>query len=289
MVAAVEPDANTLRRFQSTWNVPNGYRSLREIQDDEPLDVVSICSPDALHYCQAVQLATAAARPRVLLLEKPVCLEDHELIHLANLAEDAGVAVAVNHTRRFDPAHRQVAQLVQSGTLGPLLHGRCTYYGGWLHNGPHIVDTLRMLFAGEPRVVSAASSPYQRLEEQDLDVHVRVDGAAVDIQGFDDSHYQLFESEFRFQSGRVRLLDFGRTIAVEEMAVNQLGERVLRAKKDSPQKGLVSSIYHAVEAIDAHLQGNDTFKDLGVDLTSAAETMRVVWKATEMAQNAGSQ
>ena len=283
LVAAAEPDPESLGRFQRTWGISSGYQSVKEMQDAEGLDVVSICSPDELHFAQAEEGLTSEVRPRVLLVEKPVCLEAGKLDSLAEMAQRAGAEIVVNHTRRFDETHRRVARLVREGRLGGFLGGRCTYYGGWMHNGTHAVDTLRMLFDDEPRVVTAAVSNSGSPGDENLDVRLLLGRSAVVVEGFDESYYQLFESELRFESGRVRLLDFGSTITIEKMEVNELGERVLRLAEGSPLQGLVSTMYAAVEAIDSYLQGRGRLHELGVDLSAAALTMEVMWQAREMA------
>ena len=110
------------------------------------LDVISICSPDACHFSQAREILTSPHRVKALLIEKPVCLTAAELDCLIDLSRQSGVAVAVNHARRFDAGHRRAAELIRSGQLGPLVRGRAVYYGGWLHNGVHSIDVIRMLF-----------------------------------------------------------------------------------------------------------------------------------------------
>jgi predicted dehydrogenase len=230
-----------------------------------------------------MQLLESPSRPRVLFVEKPVCINPKELDCLMERAKQVAVAVVVNHTRRFDPAHQQVAHLIRSGVMGALLEGKCVYYGGWIHNATHVVDTLRMLLAQEPKVVSAVVSGPGRRGDPNLNVRLLIEDAPVAIEGFDEAHYQLFESELRFQRGRIRLLDFGAVIAIEQVEVNEMGERVLRPAQCSPVQGLLSPVSHAVDAIDAYLRGHDRLQELGVDLASAAATMSVIWQAKEMA------
>lgn len=126
-MAASDPDPEALELFQRNSVVPRGYQSVEEIQDAERLDVVSICSPDEMHCLEAEQVLASNVRPRAILLEKPAAINGRELARLTELVDDSDVEVAVNHTCRFDRAHRQVARLVQSGRFGRLVGGRCTY------------------------------------------------------------------------------------------------------------------------------------------------------------------
>jgi len=92
-----------------------------------------------------------------------------------------------------------------------------------MHNGSHVVDTVRMVFGGEPQVVSATGSGARRPGDPDLNVELLVAGATVAVEGFGEEYYQLFELEFRFQAGRVRFMDFGSSITLEQVAANNLG------------------------------------------------------------------
>jgi predicted dehydrogenase len=218
------------------------------------------------------------------MIEKPVCLMPDELKTLTDLSRVSGVGVAVNHTRRFDSSHVKVAEVIRSGVLGSFIKARSTYYGGWLHNGGHLVDTLIMFFGQAPEVESSVVSGKSRLGDDDLDVRLTIDGGPIDIEAWDEGDYQLFEIELRFQRGRVRLLDFGATVMVEEVTTNSLNERVLTPAANFPASGLTDPTYRASKAIDAYLRGNKAVMgELGVSLADAAVTMRVLWEARALA------
>jgi predicted dehydrogenase len=271
------------RRFGKIWGAPGIYPSLQSMLAEASLDVISICSPDAWHFSQARDILVSPGRVKALLIEKPVCLTAPELDCLMDLSRQSGVAVAVNHGRRFDAAHRQAAQLIRSGQLGPLLRGRAVYYGGWLHNGVHLIDVIRMLFPEGLRVVAATAAPSGKPGDPDLEVQLAVGEAPVSVETFDETFYQLFEMEFLCQRGRLRLLDFGCQIHWEQVEVNDIGERELKPQPPSPWQGLVSPLYAAVEALDAELRGQCVFSALGVDLATARGTMNILWEARKMA------
>ncbi|KGF72296.1 hypothetical protein DO97_10840 [Neosynechococcus sphagnicola sy1] len=227
-VAAVV-DASLERRsqFQQIWQVPRAYGSLSELLAQEQLDVISLCSPNPWHYQQAVEILTASVPPQVLLVEKPVCQRSEELAHLLQLHRIVPTQLIVNHTRRFDPAHRRAAALLQSGQLGSLVNGRGIYYGGWLNNGVHLIDTLRLLLGQELQVMAVTPSPGGRGTDDNFEVQIQIGESVVVLEGFDEQYYQLFELDLRCQLGRVCLQDFGSQIGIAQVAINNLGERVL--------------------------------------------------------------
>lgn len=257
--------------------------SLLELLAGERLDVISLCSPTAWHAAQAVDVLSSPTPPRILFIEKPVCRTAEELRRVEQLARHTGVKVLVNHTRRFDSAHQRVAALVQSGTLGELLSGRWTYYGGWLNIGVHLIDTLRMLFAEALRLESSLASGSGRGDDHNLDVTARLGGARLHIEAVDEAHYQLFDCEFRFERGRVQLLDMGTRIVAERVEMSRFKERVLVPIEGYPCEGLVQPLASAVQAIDSALSGADRFLELGVDLATASGTMNLLWQTQELA------
>lgn len=287
LCAVAHPGHAARQAFQARWGVPAGYDSLDAMLAHERLDVVSLCSPTSAHAAQAVHVLRSAARPRVLFIEKPLCQTREELEELLALARESGVACLVNHTRRFDASYRWVAQVIQSGELGPLIEGRWTTYGGWMNNGTHLVDTLSLLFGRRPQVISATIAESGRGDDRDLHAMFRVDEAMVRIESVDETHYQLFEAELRFAQGRVQLTEGGSTIIVERVRVNRERERILVPDDRSPIAALNTALASAVAAIDGFLQGRHSFRELGVDVESASLTMDIMWETQALALREG--
>lgn len=283
LVAAADTDPERRHLFQKAWNIPLICSSLEEMLAREHLDVISLCSPMEFHFAQVRRILTADAPPQVLLIEKPVCLLPEELNQLRNLEWEKEVRIAVNHTRRFDPEYRRLADQTQMGPLGPLIEGKGTYYGGWLNGGSHLVDTLRMLLHTEPKVLQASVCPGGRGEDHNLDLILAANGAEIQIEGFHEAYFQRFEVDLCFESGRVRLMDMGTQIFMERVEVNALGERVLVPLDGFPRKASDCPLAHAVEAMEAVLKGGQTFRLLGVDLAGAAPSMNLLWRAQELA------
>lgn len=283
--AAVNPNETELRAFERTWKVPRVFPAMDDLLAEAPVDVIVLCTPDALHFAQARAVLEADERPRVLVVEKPVCTNADQLEELLALAPSSGVVLVVNHGRRVDPAHRRLSQRVRGGDLGRLVQGRWTYYGGWLHNGVHAVDTLRMLFGAEPECVSARLAGSGRPDDADLHVKLRIAGAPLTLEPFDERHYQLFEAELRFERGRAWIRDFGERLTVEHVAENARAERELVPEVEEPSPpGLDSPLSHLLDAVDGELRGDGSLRAAGVDLETAAGTMRLMFEACAVAQ-----
>jgi len=109
--------------------VPRGYASLRELLDDDRVEVVHVTSPNHLHHPQVCEILAAG---RHVVCEKPLALTSRESGELAALAAETGRVNAVNFNIRFYPLNQHAHELVADGMLGDvrLVTGR--YFQDWL-------------------------------------------------------------------------------------------------------------------------------------------------------------
>jgi len=283
IVAAASPRLEDLKYFQQTWQVAHTYKNPELMLAEQELDVISICSPDDHHYAHALQVLDSPLKPKMILIEKPVCLTRSELQELQQKKQESGVTILVNHSRRFDPVYQKVSAFIQSNKLGKLVQGRGVYYGGWLHNGVHLIDTLLMLFARPLSVIASTFSSEIFEKDTELNASLLLDNAIIHIESFSENYFQLFELELLFETGRIRFLDFGARIYLEEVTTNTLGERELKEIPSSPWKALNSPLAHAVDTIDRCLSRETAEEDTGADLSQTEKTMDVLWQALDKA------
>jgi predicted dehydrogenase len=251
-------------------------------------DVVSVCVPNDQHFIVLKNILEHAHCPKVIFAEKPICSNRTELAALRGLERRSRAAILVNHTRRFDPAHRRLRDLVRSNSLGALLGGHVDYYGGFRHIGVHLVDLLLFLFE---RGVKAENLRY-RCESRfpsdpTLDGLLKVDGATITLSGVPEKHYQLFEVSLLFEKGQIKLTDFGQRVDVLRKTVNAAKERVLVPDEKLSGTGLEKPMAEAVRVIAGFLKSKDRslIKDFG--LAEAAKTMDALWRGSKLyARNA---
>ena len=268
-------------KFQKIWNVKNIYDDIDGLLENEKLDVISICSPNEFHFSQISQTLKSDNCPRVIFSEKPVCLMPSDFKKLLALSSKSSCKIVVNHTRRYDPGHQKVEEYIKKGELGNLICGRCDYYGGWLHNGSHLVDTLRMFFDDDIKIKSVSQGPPGRENDPCYNINLSIKKAPVDLIGFNKDYYQIYDCDFRFENGRINLSDFGKKIVIEKAYVNELNDRILKPLPDSPWKGLDSPMYHAIDLIEGYLKNNTSLSGHGVLLEEISGTMNLLWKVKE--------
>ncbi|MES2294517.1 MAG: Gfo/Idh/MocA family oxidoreductase [Pseudomonadota bacterium] len=279
LAAICDPATEARAAFAQRWRVPVQVASIAEL--DVSFDIIVVAVPDDLHVKTAIQILHKVP-PRLLLMEKPLCVSQDELAPLAAaLAANSKCNLAVNSSRRFDAGHSAVRALLALEELGPLVDIRWVYYGGWLHNGVHVIDTLRMLLddtldchwarLGYP---GAAGDPCIEAEfrpRKNPDVRVL-------IESFPEDAFQLFEAEIRCRDGRVRLLDFGDEILVDRVWVNNKMERELKITTPLPHDNSTPSMLAFYQSATRYLREGDNGLIEKAGFATAAETMRILFE-----------
>ena len=208
LAAVVEPDEARRTAFMARWGVRNGHASLAEASASGPFDVISICSPTP-HHASDLQ-AAIAMRPRLVFCEKPVTSSLELTRTLVAQAADAGVELAVNHTRRWAPDMVALAGKLASGALGKVHSVQAVYTKGILNNGSHLFDLLNMLFGGIR--VLATGRPVADHSEADPTIPFLGEtqaGIPVCVAIGDARDFALFEMSIITQAGVFQIEDGG--------------------------------------------------------------------------------
>jgi predicted dehydrogenase len=103
--------------------------SVEELINADDVNVVHVCTPNALHVPQAEAAIRAGKH---VICEKPLATDPADARRLVEAAADAGVVAAVPFVYRFYPTVREARARIAAGDAGPLwlLHG--SYLQDWL-------------------------------------------------------------------------------------------------------------------------------------------------------------
>ena len=231
--ACFDIDQNNLDYFSNQFNcIP--YRNLNEALQNEKYNIISICSPDHTHYETTKTILNSKNKPDLIFLEKPACLNLSEYYSLLHLSNEMQVPVIVNHSRRFNTDFIQIRNLIKQNSFGELIRINATYYNGWIHNGTHIVDTIIFLFNEYltfKKINNYNFCGYKKDKTFDILGMTDSTNIPIDIKSIDERNYQLFEFDFWFSKGRIRIENFGDSMIFERPITSNLGENVLERDK----------------------------------------------------------
>lgn len=266
-VAGCDPDAAAAAKFTAATGV-RAYAGLAEMLREARPDVVSICSPDALHFEHA--RAALEAGVRRLWLEKPPAETAAATRELGALAARHGATVAVNFFRRYHPVFERLREAVQGGEFGRARRIRLQYSRGLLSNGIHQLDLLHYL-TGDALAftVDAARSGGDARHAEALlssgELLVAVGGAPLDF------HVQ--ETEVLCERARLRATQGGAALWIE------------RAEPNPDYPGFSRLGSAAAPALEEGNPG-DRFADALADLLAAHEARAAPRSSLATAQRA---
>lgn len=131
------------------------------------IDIVSICTPQHVHYENVLAAAEAGKH---MVIEKPVALNVKQLRAMQQAVRKAGVRTVVSFVLRWNPLFRTLKSLLADGMVGEPYYVETDYlsyngswWSGWndartlqqgvsalLVGGCHAVDALRWFASTEP-------------------------------------------------------------------------------------------------------------------------------------------
>lgn len=130
-IVVADPSAERLSEISGQFGkVKQVYTDYRELLSREPLDCISVCTPNYLH----AELTLAAAKRGIhVLCEKPMALTLPDARRMIEACRKNQVLLMVNLTHRFFLGTRKVKALLDQGKIGTPHSMRIRY----VHNGPY--------------------------------------------------------------------------------------------------------------------------------------------------------
>jgi len=164
VVAVCDLVPQLLQDFQAQWGSTWGdiatYTDYTQMLAHEELDILSVVTPDDLHADIVVDAVAAGVAG--IFCEKPIATSLTDADRMIEAVERRGVAMAVNHTRRWLPQFHQVRGIIRSGELGRLSR-IVAYFGGpramLFRIGTHVIDMINFFAESDPQWVLGELDP----------------------------------------------------------------------------------------------------------------------------------
>jgi predicted dehydrogenase len=111
-------------------NLEEMIRQEKELPEDQRMQVVSVLTPNFLHFPMAKTLMEHGFS---VICEKPMTMTYAEALELAEVEKNSGVVFALTHTYTGYPMIRHMRQLIADGLLGEIQKIDAQYYQGWIN------------------------------------------------------------------------------------------------------------------------------------------------------------
>src|SRR6266571_5173955 len=167
------------------------YTDFQEMLTRERLDVVIVCTPSGMHREHACRVMRSG---RHVIVEKPMEISLAAIDEMLRVQQETGVKLAVISQHRFDPASRQVHDLLEEKAFGRLVLGNVIvpwwrsqgYYdsGAWrgtweldgggvlMNQSIHSIDLLQWFMGPVRSVFAYTDTLVHRMETEDVAVAV---------------------------------------------------------------------------------------------------------------------
>lgn len=179
IVALADTNPDRLKEFGEANHIPYLYEDYQPLLARNDLDIVNICTPNALHAPIAI---AAMESGKHVLCEKPLASTLADAEAMVATAERTGRALQVtfNHRQRGDV--RALKAMMDEGQLGRIYHAKAWWLrrngipgmGSWFTQkalagggplidlGVHMLD-MALFLMGEPPVRSVSGAVYAEL------------------------------------------------------------------------------------------------------------------------------
>jgi len=209
LVAAVEIDKSTIDLFHSQYPGIPVYPTVEAMFAKHTVDIVSLCVPTKLHFPLFKDISNYPVK--AIFCEKPLSLSVEDSKKMVKIAEEKGILLAINYTRRWQNSYLYVKKLIDEGKIGKIT-AITAYYPGQIFNiGSHLFDTVRMMSGFRPVTASAInvidgpdpSVSGWLLSEDNIFFSFIATGNHEDL---------IFEIDVIGDQGRIRILENGENV-----------------------------------------------------------------------------
>jgi predicted dehydrogenase len=178
IAAICDVNSDRVAKVAAEIGIPGAFTDYKDMLATVKPDLVSVCSPNALHCAMACDALEAGAH---VICEKPMCLTYADAERMLATAKAAGRTLTIGHHMRYQPATVKAHEMIQQGALGQVYYVKASYlrrsgipgYGSWFTNrdlagggammdiGCHMLD-LSLWLMGHPKPVSVSASTYAK-------------------------------------------------------------------------------------------------------------------------------
>src|SRR5918999_754421 len=175
LVAAADINPRVLETFRQRYGTKT-YDSVEKLCNDPEVEAVWVSTPNRFHAPHTIIAANAGKH---VVVEKPMAISLREAEQMIEAAVKNKIKLLCGHTQSFGPHIRTMRKIIRSGELGRLSALHVWAYTDWMlrprtaeeldvnqgggvvyRQGPHQIDTLRLLGGGLVRSVRAMTGQW---------------------------------------------------------------------------------------------------------------------------------
>ena len=169
LVAGADLNPAMRAGFVERYPGTRAYETVAELARDPNVEAVWVATPNRFHCEHAIE---AMRNGKHVIVEKPMAISLEEADRMVATSQQYGVTLLAGHTRSLSIWNRAMRRIALSGAIGPVRAIHIWAYTDWMirprtpdeldpnqgggivfRQGPHQIDTLRLLGGGKLRSV----------------------------------------------------------------------------------------------------------------------------------------
>jgi predicted dehydrogenase len=162
VAAALSSNPEKSRKAAQDLHIPadRAYANFAEMAAAEskrpdPIDAVSIVTPNHLHYAPAKAFLEAGIH---VICDKPLTTTVEDALSLAELVKKSGLLFGLTHNYTGYPVIRQAREMIAAGELGPLRLIQVEYAQDWLTTAVETTGQKQAVWRTDPAQSGPAGS-----------------------------------------------------------------------------------------------------------------------------------
>lgn len=118
LIATCDIEAPKSKDLAEKYNA-TPYQHVKDLLENQDIDIVSICSPNGLHAQHSIQSLKAGKH---VLCEKPMAISVHDCGEMIKTAEKANKRLFVIKQNRYNPPVDAVKRIIDEGKMGKIFN-----------------------------------------------------------------------------------------------------------------------------------------------------------------------
>jgi len=219
LVAAVEIFPTYADDFKNHYSA-QVFSSINEMLNAIEPQLIVIATPTSTHV-EVLEQISVSPKLKAVLCEKPISEDVVQATKIVKLFQERKIDLFLNYQRRSAGPTKDLKTLISSKHLGTFLGGSAFYTGGYLNSASHLVDALEWVF--ETTAVPNKVTQLAKLESDfKVSASFKLMGKDFHLQHIDTELFSIFEAQLLFEKFRVRYLDGGERIFIDELQTNKI-------------------------------------------------------------------
>ena len=151
LVAAADTYAEQREAFGRRYGLSNLYSDYREMLEKERPEIVSVCTSAKPRADIVTTIAEMDSGVKAIWTEKPISVSLEQGDAMVAACRKAGIKLAINCGRRWNPWYTQARAMIDSGAIGEIIQVN-VYMTGELSHNSHALNLARYLAGGDGKV-----------------------------------------------------------------------------------------------------------------------------------------